>query len=588
MTAQPTENNLRYIAYVRKSSEAKERQAPSIPAQIEEIERAFPGINIIEFVEESRSAFRPYNRPEFDAMMEKLRAGKADGIVVWHPNRLSRNEVDAAAITWDIREGVIKDLKFVTYTFENNPQGIWMLQSALSQAQYESASKSVDVKRGLAKKIRAGWLPGEAPTGYINTPDRDKGFKVVLPDPERFPLVRRMWDLMLTGSYQPPKILRIANEDWGFRTRTRGKKTGGPLSRSAIYKIFTSTFYHGEFEYPRGSGNWWSGQHQPMVTREEYDRVQVLLGSKGHQSQRKREFAFTGTILCGECGGQITAEVKLHCVCTGCGHKFSCINRQSCVRCDLPLEKMQTPTIRNYTLYRCSKNKVGKKCRQPSVNVKDLEAQIESYLSTIEIDQDYLNWAIKHLRKAGKLEATTQREVRRSQQRAYDQCSERLNTLSDKFLDGLFTDDEFERKKKELMAKRDKAEQALKSNKHRQDQWLEVAERTFTFAAKARTWFREARERGDLQRQREILVAFGSNLTLKDKKLLIEAPKPLTIIREGLSEVPEAAASFEPAGSAVQLRDKAKQAVAASPDPRWFRDRDSNPDLVDQNHPSCH
>jgi len=78
-----------------------------------------------------------------------------------------------------------------------------------------------------------------------------------------------MWELMLRGIYTPPKILEIANNKWGFRTRQ-----GKVLSRSSIYRIFTNPFYSGWFEYPKGSGNWYKGKHEPMITQEEYDRVQ--------------------------------------------------------------------------------------------------------------------------------------------------------------------------------------------------------------------------------------------------------------------------------------------------------------------------
>jgi hypothetical protein len=51
----------------------------------------------------------------------------------------------------------------------------------------------------------------------------DRLEKTVIIDPERFDLVKRMWKLMLTGNYTPPKVAEIANEEWGFRTR-RSKK----------------------------------------------------------------------------------------------------------------------------------------------------------------------------------------------------------------------------------------------------------------------------------------------------------------------------------------------------------------------------
>src|SRR5262249_17312073 len=151
----------------------------------------------------------------------------------------------------------------------------------LMYIEFGMAHKYIDdlgraVKRGLEAKAKRGWYPTVAPLGYLNDPHAPKGQKAILVDPERFPHVREMWDLMLTGTSTPPKTLKIATEKWGLRTRP-----GKPLSRSGIYRIFTSPFYAGSFEYPVGSDHWFQGNHQPMVSGAEYDRVQTLLGSKG-------------------------------------------------------------------------------------------------------------------------------------------------------------------------------------------------------------------------------------------------------------------------------------------------------------------
>src|SRR3989344_7364782 len=255
---------IKYFAYMRKSSEDKEKQALSIPAQRAKLTEMFGDLDI-EFVEEEKSAFIPYNRPKFSDMLLRTRAGERQGLIAWHPDRISRNEVDASSITYMLRTGEIRDLKFATYTFENNsPEGIWMLQMALSQSQYESAKKGRDVKRGLEQKAKMGNYPVHAPLGYINDKHGEKGCKTIHTDPERFDIVRKMFDLMLTGKHSPPRILEMATKEWGFRS-PNGKK----ISRSNIYLIFTRPFYYGEFEYPVGSGNWHKGIHEPMITRQE-------------------------------------------------------------------------------------------------------------------------------------------------------------------------------------------------------------------------------------------------------------------------------------------------------------------------------
>ncbi len=127
-------------------------------------------------------------------MLQMVDNGELDGILAWHPDRLSRNEMDAAAIAMRARKGILKDLQFVNYYFHNFPKGIMMLQIALSQNQYYSSKLSGDVKRGMQSKIDKVWWPHRALPGYVNDKDKPKGEKTISPDPVRFPLIRRLFD----------------------------------------------------------------------------------------------------------------------------------------------------------------------------------------------------------------------------------------------------------------------------------------------------------------------------------------------------------------------------------------------------------
>src|SRR5262249_6570083 len=150
-------------------------------------------------------------------------------------------------------------------------------------------------------KLENGWLPNMAPTGYLN----EKNSGTIVPDEERFPLVRQMWELLLSGACPPQRILELASDQWGFRTR-RTKRTGGqPLSRSALYRIFTNPFNTGLIEW---GGKLYKGRHRAMITSDEYDRAQQILGRNGRPRRQRHHFAFVGMIRCGECGMAVTAE----------------------------------------------------------------------------------------------------------------------------------------------------------------------------------------------------------------------------------------------------------------------------------------
>jgi DNA invertase Pin-like site-specific DNA recombinase len=195
--------------YCRKSSEAEDRQILSIDSQISELKRyaAHNELKIHTILTEAKSAKAP-GRPIFNSMMERLYRGEADGILCWKLDRLARNPVDGGSIIWAMKEHEMKIITpFQTYG-QSEDNVVWMyLEFGMAQKYVDDLSKNV--KRGLHAKADMGWLPSLPPPGYVNRVN-DAGYNVIVKDPGRFNLVRKCWDLMLTGTYTPAKIREIA------------------------------------------------------------------------------------------------------------------------------------------------------------------------------------------------------------------------------------------------------------------------------------------------------------------------------------------------------------------------------------------
>ena len=524
----------KYFIYCRKSSEAEDRQVLSIESQTRELEEIAAKLNlpVAEILMESKSAKEP-GRPVFNSMMQRLYRGEAAGIICWKLDRLARNPVDGGSIIWAIKQQGIRVMTPAqSYAREDDNIILMYIEFGMAQKYVDDLSKNV--KRGLKTKIENGWYPGIAPMGYLNHTDKLTGENTLVKDPKRFPIVRRMWDLMLTGLHTPPQILEIANNEWGLRTRHTRKRGGQPPNRSAIYKVFNKMFYYGWFEYPIGSNRHYQGKHEPMITMAEFEKVQSLLGRNGNTRPQIHEFAFTGLIHCGECNRMITAQVKHQVICSHCRLKFAYRQREACPRCKTSMEEMTHARFLQYTYYHCSKSK---RCSQKFVTGSELERQIELYLSRLSISEEFKNWATKYLHELHSKENASRKDIVQSQQKAYQECLRRLENLvklktSPANSDGnLLSDEEYGQQRVVLLQEKGAFDALINGAGNQGEQTLKLAEQTFEFATTVQNRF----TKGDVKTRKEILATVGSNLTLKDKILNIEAMKPFFLLGETLN-----------------------------------------------------
>lgn len=137
-------------------------------------------------------------------------------------------------------------------------------------------------------------------------------------------------------------------------------KNGKPLTLSNVYIILKSTFYYGEFEYPKGGGKWYTGKHDPIITKDLYNRVQTKLSADYKVRSQNKEFAFTKMITCGLCGSGICADEKF--------------------------KKLKDGGENRYVYYGCTKFN-DKKCPCGYIREEDLIEQLAGILDTIALDE---------------------------------------------------------------------------------------------------------------------------------------------------------------------------------------------------------
>lgn len=510
---------IKYIMYCRKSKDSEDKQVQSIGDQERILDKIVKERNLIlvKRFGESKSA-KKQGRPLFNEMVEMIEKGEANGILCWKLDRLARNGTDGGRITDHLSDGIIKAVTTPSREFFPD-SNVLLMCIEFGMAKQFVKDLSENVIRGLGSKVEKGWKPGPTPLGYINDPHGLQGEKRIFKDPERFEIVHKMWKLVITGKYTAPQAIKKTNE-WGLRTIQRKNKGGGKLSSSAGYRIFTNPFYYGSFKY---KGQVYEGKHTPMVTKEEFDRVQKFLGKRGNPRPKNQRLPFTGVIRCGECGAMITCE-----------EKFKFIK--------------STQKLKSYTYHHCTKRKKDTKCFQKLIKHDDLKQQIIEYLDLITIPKEFLHWALEVLRENNKIEEIERNKILKNLQKEYGKCISKINNLIQLYISPenakreLLSEAEFKEQKNNLMNEKSSLNSQMSNFEQRIDEWIELTENTFNFATYAKHWF----EKGDYEIKTNILRCLGQNFILKDKKLTIELKEPFLIIKNSLEKEPLQSLRLEP------------------------------------------
>lgn len=146
-----------------------------------------------------------------------------------------------------------------------------MENMAAMVAEYENGRRATLTTAGMKAKVKAGGWPFPAPLGFFKVGFR-KASRLV-PDPERAPLVRKIFELMATGLYQPTQVLEIVTR-LGLRTRK-----GKPVPMQTFHRILRNPLYSGVVAV----GPWQMterAESEAIVAPEAFQRVQEMLAGK--------------------------------------------------------------------------------------------------------------------------------------------------------------------------------------------------------------------------------------------------------------------------------------------------------------------
>jgi len=394
-------NARKFFGYIRVSTAKQGEHGVSLQEQKDAIDRYAQryGLEIVTWYEERETAAKR-GRPVFAQMLKGLRSGKATGVVIHKIDRSARNLKDWADLGELIDQGI--EVHFANESLDLHSRGGRLSADiqAVVAADYIRNLRE-ETRKGFYGRIKQGFFPLPAPLGYV---DKGKGKPKEL-DPAKSPLVKKAFELYGSARYSIDTLLEELSR-LGLRNRN-----GSKLSRNGLSTILNNPFYIGLIRLRR-TGETFPGNHPPLIKKSLFDRVQQVLSGKYNTVAQRHEFLFRRMFTCAYCGYSLIGETQK-------GHIY----------------------------YRCQ----TKNCPTTCVREDTVENEILRLFSSLQFsdkEKDYFQSKVDKLNKEWVADRV---ELTKAMQLKLSQVKDRLNRLTDAYIDQVIEKELFEQRKAALL-----------------------------------------------------------------------------------------------------------------------------------------
>jgi site-specific DNA recombinase len=459
------------------------------------------GLELVDVIVIEESAKSSETRVKFRAALERAKKENVRHIVVWVWDRSTRNFTD-----YELLEQLIHKDDFVLHIAHerwplhaDSPEGDW-LKAEMNTIVAKTYSRQLSrrAKESQDAKARDGWYPTRPPLGYRNAKlvgtngvMKDRGGTIELLPAGRA-LLRRMFDLRVAGtSLEAIGQAIVAEGLW-----TAVGKPARRVRASEVDQLLKHEFYAGYFVW---RGERYQGKHEPVFTRQEWERLQATFGDGAPRgTPLVKAGVFQGFLTCAECGCQITYDPKTK------------------------------KSGKVYEYYRCAD---GVRFHQKRVHVTEsnLLGQFEAAIAEITIPDAVAAEVARVLRETHDAARAGRKREIAALKRAVEHVEKREDELTNRLLDGKLDDIVYARQQQRLASERQEAVDRLaRASEHLDDRCLVTTERIFELAKQSKSLWK----RRSPTEQRELLEMLLSNPRLEGVSARWDMKKPFAILAE--------------------------------------------------------
>ncbi|KKS27987.1 MAG: Recombinase [Parcubacteria group bacterium GW2011_GWC1_42_11] len=513
--------HMKSIIYCRVSSREQEETGYSLESQEKFLKeyadkQAFA---IAKAYKVTESASKWQIRTTLKEMLEYAEENNINVILVEKIDRLTRSLKDAAIVNDWVHQRGEREVHFTKENFvlskntRSHENLVWDMKVAI--ARFYTNNLSEEVRKGQKEKIAQGWLPTKPPLGYKTV--GEKGHKIHVVDEDKAPFIKKAFELYATGNFSLLSLREKLYTD-GLRTRV-----GAKLSKSRLEDILRDPFYCGSMRW--NDVVYQHGRHEPLVSKDLFEKVQYSLTRKSAPHYRRHLFQFSKMINCGECNGTVSAEMQKGYVYYSCKHARGC-NQKGMTR----EEKIENAIIGVFKIFE---------------SMTEEEAQ-EIY---------------RRIREDHKAEADYKESAIKTLNDRYSSLQRRLDILYDDRLAEKISQERWQGKQDEMVREQTEIQAQIAKIKREETKYFEVYINILDLARRAR----EIYEKRTPEEKRLLISHLFSNLVLKDKEASYLLKKPVELFAKRVQEKIDSQKKFELEKSVGNKRKNRAFDPASSP-----------------------